>query len=288
MEYIGHVIRPPSEADSLILQITIGCSHNKCTFCGVYRDVNFRIKSDQEILRDIDFAKKHFSNVRRVFLSDGDALVLKTEKLLKILKCLHDSFKNIQRIGIYASAKNILQKDAKELKTLFENKLTILYIGLESGSNRILKQVNKNNTAEEFIDACLRAQEAGMKISLIVLLGLGGIKFSKEHAIESAKIINKIEPRYLSALTLMLLPNTEIYEDYCKGKFILPDPTQTLKELKLLIENLDVEQCIFRSNHASNYVPLAGTLSKDKKRLLSTLEYAIKNQIIKPDFLRAL
>jgi radical SAM superfamily enzyme YgiQ (UPF0313 family) len=288
MRYVGHVIRPPSEADSLILQATIGCAHNRCAFCGTYRDEPFRIRKEEELFEDIAMAKAFYGSVKRVFLADGDAIVLPTEKLLRILAFLKKTFPELQRVGIYARATDILMKEEAELRELAAQGLKILYVGLESGADEVLRFIDKGYTHDDAVRGCLRAQECGMKLSTIILLGLGGTRFSKDHALESGRLINEIKPRYLSVLTLMILPNAPLREMIEEGTFELPGPPAMLEELELFIESLNVNHCIFRSNHASNYLSLAGTLSKDKPRLLAMLREARRKGTLRPEFFRGL
>ncbi len=288
MRYVGNVIRPPSEADSLILQATIGCTHNKCIFCGTYRGEPFRMRDLNELFEDIVLARSYYGKVRRVFLADGNALILPTSRLREILLFLKRTFPELQRVGIYARANEILRKSAEELEELCSLGLKMVYVGLESGSEDVLSFINKKCTREEAIEGCLRAHNAGMKLSTIILLGLGGKKWSDLHAFESARLINAINPRYLSVLSLMLLPVTPLYQMVQRHEFELPGPEGLQREMKLFLENLEVEQCIFRSNHASNYLPLSGTLKKDKERLICLIDDALKEKLFKPEFFRGL
>jgi len=292
MRYIEPVFRPPSEADSYILQITYGCSHNKCSFCGMYKSKTFKIRPMEEIKEDIKMASDLMPDIRRVFLGDGDAFILKSEALYEILDYLNRAFPLLQRVGIYASTMGILKKSEDELRALKEKKLSIAYLGLESGSQEILNSVNKGVTADEMVDCVVKAQNCGIKMSVIILLGLGGIKNSHKHAIETAKALNRMNPRYMSALTLMLVPGTCLVEDEDKGKFELPSAEGMLKELRFILENLDLKGTIFRSDHASNYLSLKGRFPKDKEILLSTVDYVLNNMnnrfVIRPEFLRGL
>lgn len=217
MRYIEPLFRPPSEAESYILQITYGCSHNKCRFCGMYRNKKFTIRAGEEIFEDIEKAGRIFPFTRRVFLADGDALVLNTDKLVKILEELNKTFPLLQRVGIYANTRGILDKSEEELGALRKLKLKIAYLGLESGSEKILKLVNKGFTAEEMTECVIKAQKCGIKMSVIILLGLGGYEYSKEHAKKTSKILNRMQPLYLSALTLMPVPGTPLFEDKKMG-----------------------------------------------------------------------
>jgi len=288
MRYVGNVIRPPSEADSLILQATIGCTHNKCTFCGTYRNEAFRMRDLNELYEDMALAKSYYGTVKRVFLADGNALVMPTTRLREILVHLKSVFPELQRVGIYARANDILRKSVEDLRELFSLGLKIIYVGLESGSDDVLYFVNKKCSREEAVEGCLRAQKAGMKLSTIILLGLGGKKWSDAHAYESACMLNAIGPRYLSVLSLMVLPVTPLYQMVQSHQFEMPGPEGLLREMKMFIENLEVEQCIFRSNHASNYLPLSGTLKKDKGKLISLIDDALEEKLFKPEFFRGL
>ncbi|MFC2158130.1 radical SAM protein [Acidobacteriota bacterium] len=289
MRYSGQVIRPPSEARSYLLQITYGCSWNKCTFCPAYLDKPFKIRPFDEIKQDILMAKEAYPDMRRVFLCDGDGLVLSMDRLLPILDLLNATFPNLNRIGIYFNARNILSKSENEIQQLVQRKLTIGYIGLESGSERVLERVHKGATAKEMIEAVLKAQENGMKISVIGLLGLGGTELSEEHAIKTAAAVSAMKPRYFSLLTLMIVKGTPLYKDLKAKKFILPDEKGLLKETRTIIENIETERTIFRTNHASNYLPLEGILSRDKRKLVELIDQALNGKIpLKPEFFRGL
>lgn len=291
MRYFGTVIRPPSEAESYILQVTYGCSYNKCTFCPTYLDKPFRIRPINEVMEDIEMAQTLMPQTRRVFLADGNALVLSNQKLVPILEALNSAFPKLQRIGIYANASDILCRTTQELKELCAKRLLILYIGLESGSNAVLKRVNKGATAEEMIEAVKKAQDAGFKVSVIGIIGLGGVDLWEEHAIATGKAVSAMNPLYFSLLTLMVVPGTTLYREWSEGKFILPNPLDMLREMKVIIENINVaSSCIFRTNHASNYLPLAGRLPNDKATLLNTIDQAIVRgeAFLRPEFLRTL
>ena len=276
MRYYGTVIRPPSEANSYILQITYGCSHNKCTFCPTYLDKAFKVRPQKEVLEDIEMARKLISETRRVFLADGNALVLTTKQLLPILDALNSAFPELQRIGIYANASDILNKKRQELRQLCQGKLSIIYLGLESGSNKVLERVKKGATAQEMIQAVIKAQEAGFKVSVIGLLGLGGTDLWEEHALATGKVVSEMNPRFFSLLTVMIVKRTELYRQWKKGTFMLPEPLKMLKEMRIIIESINVKSgCIFRTNHASNYLALAGRFPNDKERLLQTIDNAL-------------
>jgi radical SAM superfamily enzyme YgiQ (UPF0313 family) len=276
MRYHGTVIRPPSEAYSYILQVTYGCSHNHCTFCGTYLDKPFRPRNINEVLEDIQSAGSLMPDTRRVFLADGDALVLSTDRLKVILDALQEAFPNLERVGIYANAQNILRKSAEVLKTLQEKGLGIIYLGLESGSDKVLKYVDKGATSAEMIAAVHKAKNVGMLVSVIGILGLAGPTGSAEHAQLTGKVVSQMDPDYFSILTLMFVPGTKLHLQWQKGEFQLLEAEEMLTELRGVIENLDgLTHCVFRTNHASNYLSLKGSLPTDKDRLLNTLDTAL-------------
>lgn len=289
MPIIEPVIRPPSEAGSFLLQVTTGCSGNNCSFCGAYMDKPFNIKDYGEIAADIEAGAGLYPDAGRVFLMDGDALVMKNAKLLPVLKKLNKEFTGLARVSSYANGYNITKRSAVELKELCDQKLKIIYIGLESGSQRLLDMCGKLSSAEEMTEAVLKAAGAGIKSSVIVLLGLGGKKYSKMHAAETAKVLNRMQPRYLSFLSLMLIPGTRKYEEYKKGEFEELDPLELLKEARDMIEGLELKKTVFRSDHASNYLPLEGRLPHDKEKLLAMLDAALSGKkSLRPEFLRGL
>lgn len=283
MKYEGDLYRPPSEAYSLIVQGTIGCSHNRCTFCSMYKDDKFRIKSVEEIIEDLNEGRKMWRKVKRIFIADGDALIIKTEDLKKILKKVNILFPECERVGVYGSPKSILSKSDEELKELKELGLGIVYLGVESGSSVILKRIKKGVTPDEMICAGQKVMNSGIKLSTTLISGLGGKELSEEHALESAKVINEINPDYLALLTLLIRQGTEMYDDVKSGEFELLTPEEVLIETREFIKELDVENCIFRSNHASNYVGLAGTLNEDKEYLLAQIEEGLKIKFTEED-----
>jgi radical SAM superfamily enzyme YgiQ (UPF0313 family) len=291
MRYYGNVVRPPSEARSYILQITYGCSHNKCTFCSTYLDKPFRVRPAQEVLEDIEMARSTIPHTRRVFLADGNALVLGTRRLVPILDALDKAFPNLERVGIYANAQDILRKSEEELVTLYHKKLGMIYMGLESGDEEILRRVKKGATAAEMIEAVRKAQAVDLKMSAIGILGLGERRRSREHAIATGRVVSAMDPAYFSLLTLMVVPGTELHRQYKAGKFVLIEPLEMLEEMGVMIQHTEgLTRCVFRTNHASNYLPLAGTLPQDKKRLLTTLDHALAqgDSVLRPEYLRAL
>lgn len=276
--YDTPVFRPPSEANSFILRVTRGCAHNKCTYCNMYRDVQFMTCTDEEISRQIALAAHYGkSQVKRVFLADGDALVLSTEKLLKILKVLFETFPKLQRVSSYAAPKDILRKSVEELQQLEKAGLKLLYYGMETGDDAVLKAVNKGVSGPEAVEAGKRVVAAGMKLSIMIILGLAGVKGSDQHARETAKAINEIKPNMLSAITLMLYRGSELLDQYERGEFEPLNPQGIMLELHKIISLVQLppeSHCLFRSNHVSNYVQLAATLPKDKERLLQQIAQA--------------
>lgn len=289
MSIIEPVIRPPSEAESFLLQVTTGCSSNSCTFCGAYLNKPFKVKSFKEIKEDIEKGSNLYKGVRRVFLLDGDALVINNNKLLPVLKKVNEKFFKLSRIASYANGYNIKIRTKKELDELFEQKLTLIYIGLESGSQKILNFCKKRSTVEEMVEAVNRAFESGIKSSVIVLLGLGGKKFSNIHVQETIKALNRMQPRYLSFLSLMLIPGTDLFYQVQRSEFQELNPLELLKQSYDIIKGLDLKKTIFRSNHASNYISLAGRFPQDKEYLLRVLRLAINGELkLKPEFLRGL
>lgn len=272
MRYEGVVYRPPSEAYSLIIQVTLGCSHNKCTFCDMYKDRSFKIKSLEEVFEDLELSRKYYKYVRRIFLADGDALILKTENLEKILIKIKELFPECERVAVYGTPADILRKSEEDLIKLKNLGLDIIYIGVESGSDEVLKDVKKGVTSEEIIKAGQKVKRTGIKLSATLISGLGGKEKSQLHAVESARVISAINPDYLGILTLMNAPGTEMHEKIENNEITLLNPKEVMVETRELIRNLEVENCVFRSNHASNYAPLAATLGEEKEALLKTLD----------------
>ncbi len=277
MRYEGNIFRPPSEAYSLIIQVTIGCSHNRCTFCSAYRDDIFRIRKLDEIVQDLKEARSYYSRVKRIFLADGNALILKTSDLKKILQTIKELFPECERVGVYSGPKDILGKTVEELKELKELGLGIAYLGVESGSDSILDHIQKGVTSAQMIEAGKKMVQSGIELSITLISGLGGKEKWLEHARESARVINEINPKYVGLLTLLVRPGTEMYEEVRNEDIQLLTPKEVMLETRELIQNLEVENCVFRSNHASNYVALAGTLPQDKQKLLTQLDEMIKH-----------
>lgn len=290
MKYEGMIIRPPSEAHSLLLQVTVGCSHNKCTFCGTYKGEKFRIKSFEEIEEDILEAAS-WGPIDRVFLCDGDALIVPQRKLLPVLEAINRNIRGVQRIGTYANAKSVLRKTPKELKELREKGLKIAYLGVETGNEKILDKINKGADYEELVKAGRMLKEAGITLSVTVLLGIGGKEKSLEHAKDTARILTEMDPEFVGALTVMVIPGTPLYQEMKEGSFELPDVFGLLEELRMMISESNFTDCFFTSNHASNYVPLRIQLPRDKEealRLLTDIIQSKNRRVLRPEFLRGL
>lgn len=288
IRYEGAVYRPPSEARSLIIQVTIGCSHNQCTFCSMYKDEKFRVRSFDEIKADLMSGRRMYGRIRRIFLADGDALIVKTQMLLDILACIRELFPECERVGIYATPADILRKSEEELLQLKEAGLGIFYIGIESGDDEILEDIRKGVSAQEMIDAGRKAKKIGIPISLTLISGIGGLAKMRQHAENSARVISEICPDYASFLTLMLVEGTQLHRQYKKGEFQIPTPNQAMEEMRIFLEKVDAPGCVFRANHASNYVALAGVLNQDRERLIAEIDEAFADQDYKPEYLRGL
>lgn len=289
MHYEGNIIRPPSEANSILLQVTVGCSRNKCTFCGTYKGERFRIKPDSVIMQDIAFAARYCQRQRRVFLCDGDALIVPQKRLLNILKEIQKQLPWVTRVGLYANAKSLEMKTIDELKQLKTYGVGIAYLGLETGDDVTLKKINKGATAAHMIDMGKKAKQAGFKLSITVLLGIAGPERSIIHAQETGRVLSAIDPEYVGALSLMLIPGTPLYQDYSSGKFRLIEPQQMLAELRTMIASTNLTRGLFHANHASNYLPIRARLPKEKTSTLRLIDEALEGKIpLKPEYLRAL
>ncbi|MGD2122758.1 MAG: radical SAM protein [Gemmatimonadota bacterium] len=281
--------RPPSEARSYILQATIGCSHNLCTYCDMYRDKTFRERNLAAVLLDVDEAGRLYPAVTKVFVADGDALVMETDRWLTILNRIRAAFPGLRRVSCYATAKNVLEKTEDELRELKEAGLTLLYIGPESGDDVTLKRIVKGNTFDDHAVAARKAHAAGMKISVIMLLGVGGVDRSEEHASETARLVTEMDPEYLSALTLSIIPGTPLHRMMQKGKFELPPVEGLLRELRTIVAESEPSRAIFRTNHASNYLSLAGRLPRDRDAIVSEIDSALRGEVpLRPEYFRGL
>jgi len=289
MHYEGTCIRPPSEAYSILLQVTVGCSHNKCTFCGTYKDKRFRIKDDRTILGDILFAARYMKRQDRIFLMDGDALIIPQKRLMWILDRIREHLPWVKRVGAYANAKSIRMKTSEELKELRKNGLGILYLGVETGDEALLKKIRKGASPQNLIDMGRKVREAGIKLSVTVLLGIAGRERSLEHASATGDLLSKMDPNYVGALTVMLIPGTHLHDEYLNGSFELLTEQELLLELREMIAHTDLSRGLFFSNHASNYLPLKARLPKGKQEALDQIDSALRGEIgLRPEWMRAL
>ena len=280
MRYEGTVYRPPSEADSYLLQATIGCSWNHCTYCATYQDKHYRVRPLEETLEDIAEAGDAFGDrVRKVFVMDGDALAMDLDLWEPILRALDGTFPNLRRVSCYATALNLLAKTQQELERLRGLGLKLLYIGPESGDDITLKRIAKGATAADHVEAAAKARQAGMKQSLIFLLGVGGIERSVEHATASAQLATSMDPEFLSTLTLMLIPSTPIHRLAESDRFQMPSVEDLLRELRIIVAEANPTDAIFRSNHASNYLPIGGRLPRDRGAILRQIDAALSGDI---------
>ena len=289
MHYEGMIIRPPSEANSILLQVAVGCSHRKCTFCGTYLDERFRIIPEATVMADIDFAAANCRRQDRLFLVGGDAMILPQKKLLKIFHRIEKKLPWVKRIGIYANTKALKMKTSRELEELRAHGLGIAYMGLESGDDATLQSVNKGATAEKMIAMGQKARAAGIQLSVTVLLGLAGTDRSKIHAVQTGRVLSAIDPEYVGALSLMLVPGTPLHTDFKAGRFQLPGAHEMLRELRVMMAHTDLTGGLFHANHASNYLPIRARLPQEKEKTLALIDEALDGRIsLKPEFMRAL
>ncbi|MFH1122700.1 MAG: radical SAM protein, partial [Pseudomonadota bacterium] len=271
------------------LQVTLGCSHNKCVFCGTYKDKRFQIKDDKIILSDILFASKYMKRQDRVFLMDGDALVIPQKRLMWILDRIREHLPWVRRVGAYANTKSIKMKSPEELKALRENGLGILYLGIETGDDELRKKIHKGSTAQTCIEMGRKVREAGIKLSVTVLLGIAGREKSMEHARATGELLSAMDPNYVGALTVMLIPGTPLYEEHRRGEFQLPDEREFLLELREMIVHTHLSRGLFFSNHASNYLPVRARLPRGKQEALDLIDSALQGQVgLRPEWMRAL
>ena len=274
MRYHGSVYRPPSEARSLIVQVTYGCSHNTCAFCSMYKEKRFAIRPLEEVLEDFHMARQVYRHVEKAFLADGDALVRKAEELYTILDTVRELFPECRQITCYASPSSIRIRTEEELNTLREKGLSMVYMGLESGSNEVLKLMRKGHTAEQIVAMGQKIRSCGIALSVTAITGLGGPELLERHAVETAKAFNAMNPEYIGMLTLMVEEGTPLYDWVHEGTFKLLTQEQVLEETKLLVEHLDTPGSVFRMNHASNYLVLKGTLNEDREEMIAQIDYA--------------
>ena len=291
IHYHEPVFRPPSEAYSLILQVTLGCAWNKCAFCEMYSSKSFKVRQETEVFKEIDSLRQYSSQVRKIFLADGNALVLSFDRLEIILDKLNQTFPKLNRVSAYASAKDILAKSEEELSILAKKGLKLLYVGVESGDDELLECINKGEDSTSTAKALVKARKAGIKLSVMIINGLGGEVYSQQHALNSAKLINKIQPEYLSTLVLSYPNGEENYKSKFKGEFISLNTISLIAEMKIFIENLELENTVFRSDHASNYLVLRGNLNRDKHDLLERINNVLDdpaNATLRPEWMRGL
>jgi radical SAM superfamily enzyme YgiQ (UPF0313 family) len=286
------IIRPPSEADSLLLPVTISCSHNKCTFCGTYPGVKFRIRHLEDIKQDIDKVAQDYSwSLRRVFLEEGDALIYPQRGLVKVLKYLNEKFPYLERVGTYATPQAALIKSVDELKELNRLGLKIAYMGVETGDEELLKKINKGVNYDQMVEAGRKLKQGGITLSVTVILGLGGIEGSENHALKTANILSDIDPDFAGTLTILLVPGTPLHKDWEEGRFSLISPFQSLEELKLIIQNSNFTNCFFTANHASNYLPIKARLPEQKAEVIRLIDDVLAKRDmsrLRPEFTRAL
>ena len=296
LDYIGRIFRPPSEAESLLLQVSTGCSHNKCTYCAMYEmdEQKFRIKPFETVAKDIDEAAALAEaglQIRRVFLCDGDALILPTEHLARILTLLRERIPTVRRVGIYGDARSILRKSHDELVQLRELGLGIVYHGVETGDDPTLERIVKGSTADDAVRSAARLREAGLRHSVMVMLGIGGTERSAEHAVATADLLTAMDPPFVGALTTTVIPGTPLAREQADGAFTLPDTWGLLEELRTIVRDARFTRCRFHSNHASNYLPLSLNLPADREKALEALDRVLAERNpgdLRPEHLRGL
>ncbi len=293
MEYDLPLFRPPSEARSLIFQVTLGCSWNRCRFCTSYGTKEFRVRPFEEVERDVAEMSVCFPDARRIFLADGDPMAAPTDYLVQVLDLMNRRFPSLERISTYAGPTNLASKTPEELGMLRERKLDLLYLGIETGNDDLLKRIRKGATARQIIEGGRKALQAGMRMSVFIILGLGGADGSHEHAKDSARVVNGIDPHFLATLTLMVGPDARAYEEKVMGGgFRLIDRKQSLQELRWFVEDLALSRCKFGTEHASNYLPITGmTLPGDKDEILRHIDKALVDAspgMLRPEWMRGL
>jgi radical SAM superfamily enzyme YgiQ (UPF0313 family) len=291
MHYEGAIYRPPSEADSLILQVSIGCSYNRCTFCGSFKRKIFRVRSLEEIWEALEETRRYAGHVRRVFLADGDALTVSQHELVPILEVIRDSFPRLERVGVYANTQSILRKSSAELRQLRELGLGIIYLGVETGDQPTLDRICKGTTLDQTAQAAELVRTAGLLLSVTVILGIAGLERSRIHAEQTGRFLTRIQPDFVGALSVMVEPDTPLAEEESAGRFQAPGVDGTLQELQIMIEHIDAPRLFFASNHASNYLAIKGWLPEQKQELLDAVEYVRRHlhpNLLRPEFLRGL
>lgn len=288
VRYKGKVYRPPSEAYSLIIQVTYGCSHNRCAFCDMYDDKHFAMRPMEEIREDFELARRVYRRVERVFLADGDALMRKTDDLVQILGLVYGLFPECQRVTCYASPTSLQIKSEEELRLLREKGLKMVYMGLESGCDAVLERMDKGHTAAQIIAAGQKARRSGLRLSVTAISGLGSRELWREHAVETAQAFNAMNPEYIGLLTLMVEPGTPLEKWVREGSFYVLKPVEVMQEMELFLLHIDSPGSVFRMNHASNYLTLKGTLNQDRERLLQQVRQGLAGRGLKDEFLRGL
>lgn len=288
VRYKGKVYRPPSEAYSLIIQVTYGCSHNRCAFCDMYDDKHFSMRPMEEIREDFELARRVYRRVERVFLADGDALMRKTDDLVQILGLVYGLFPECQRVTCYASPTSLQIKSEEELRLLREKGLKMVYMGLESGCDAVLERMDKGHTAAQIIAAGQKARRSGLQLSVTAISGLGSRELWREHAVETAQAFNAMNPEYIGLLTLMVEPGTPLEKWVREGSFYVLKPVEVMQEMELFLQHIDSPGSVFRMNHASNYLTLKGTLNQDRERLLQQVRQGLAGRGLKDEFLRGL
>ena len=284
MRYYGSVYRPPSEAYSLIVQVTYGCSHNTCAFCGMYKEKRFALRPLAEVLEDFHLARQYYRNVGRIFLADGDALIRKVSDLVTILDTIRELFPECERVSSYASPTSLQIRTDEELQLLRDKGLTLLYMGLESGCDDVLKLMRKGHTSAEIVECGQKVKRNGIGLSVTAITGLGGPELMEAHAVDTARALNAMNPEYIGILTLVVEDGTPLQDWVREGKFHLLTPAQVLQETKLMVENFDSPGSVFRMNHASNYLSLKGTLNEDKEAMLAQIRRAERHmETLRPE-----
>lgn len=291
VDYVGRIFRPPSEARSFLLQVTVGCSHNRCAYCDMYRDKQFRPKEWDTIAADIAEAAKLGPRFKRVFLCDGDALILPTRKLLRVLEAIRASLPWVERVCVYGDTRSVGRKSVEELTELREAGLGIVYHGMESGDDETLRRIDKGGTAAECIETARKLREAGIAHSVMVLLGVGGKDRSREHAKATAEVLSRMDPPFVGALTTTVVPGTPLADAEARGEFVLPEKFELLQELRDIVAGSEFSACRFSANHASNYLPITADLPEQKPRLVELLDQVLAvrdERLLKPEALRGL
>ena len=275
MRLEGRIYRPPGEAWSLLLQLTIGCSHNRCSFCAMYSEKKFRVRPIEDVFADIDEAAQMYPETRRIFICDGDALSAGYDKFLAVCKRINERFPRLGRIAAYVNARDILELSHDQLRQLRSMRFSLAYLGLESGSDRVLDMINKGASSEDMVNMIKHAEACGIKISVIALLGIGGRSLSAEHAAETTRVLNEMQPKRLSFLNTIILPKTALNIQTQNGKFKPLTDREIVKELRTIIAELDLKSTVFRANHTSNLIALEGRMPRDKQSMLEQIDKAL-------------